>query len=576
MLESFLSTWALLRVASFGTSNLLVVVFFLLCFSYYKKIDEMTTIELNNGKQIKDSTYYLCFLVSAIFTWFYINGNIELICKELDSALFLVSMTAIITAGLLVIFYKTMLFLFLTIGKFSSIRNGNSIKSETSKKLPILAFFLCLISWTPYLLMNYPGVMTPDSISQYAQIIGAYSQSNHHPWIHTQVISLFYHIGLIFTDNANIAISFFTIFQMCFMALCIAYLIATLRKFAIKKWLIYSTIAFYTLIPYHGMYVVTIWKDIIFSGAVLIYVCALLRLCKDKKLVIRELIIFFFSGLAMCVFRTNGWYVFLLMLPIIIVTFRKQWKVMIPIQFLTVMIVLIIHGPVMTHFKVEQPDLIESLSIPSQQIARVFFAEKEITEEQMNFLKDIVDIDLVKPYYNPYNSGGFKRLVREGNQEYLRENFSEFVIVWLEMGIKHPEEYIVAYRDQTMGYWYPFTDTVIGTNEGIIENEFGLQSTNLIQSKVVVKAKEILFKLPNFVPLYGILWSAGGILWCVIVLMAIVAVYGKKRYLLIYLPNIGLFLSLMVATPLSNEFRYAYAMVFCFPLYFIAAFLKQD
>lgn len=572
LVESFLSTWAFLRIASMETSNFLLVVIFLLCVTFYKKVAELDDIRKDGPK----SKYYVSYLISVIFTVFYIIGNFDLICKDLRNGLFLVSMTTIVTTGLLILFYKTILFFLLISRNLSVIAEKDGYDGVLLKHLPVISFFVCLLGWLPYFLMNYPGVMTPDSISQYAQIIGAYSQSNHHPWIHTQLLKLFYKIGLLFTDNHNIAISFYTIFQMCFMALGIAYLIATLKKFRIKKWILFITIAFYSLLPYEGMYVVTIWKDIIFAGGVLIYACSLLCLLSSDKFRIKDSIIFFLSGIIMCLFRTNGWYVFVLMIPFIMVIFRRNWKVVAGIQIITIVIVLLISGPIMTHFKVEQPDLIESLSIPSQQIARVIYDGKEITKEQHDYLNSILDINKVKVYYNPYNSGGFKRLVREGNQQFLQDHFNEFLSMWVKMGIAHPKEYLIAYRDQTMGYWSPFTDTTIGMNEGIIENEFGLASTNFIQSKGVSKGKEILFKLQDFVPLYGILWSSGALLWCTIVFMGILFINGKRRYLLIYLPNIGLFLTLMVATPLSREFRYAYALAFCFPLYAIVAFFKRD
>ena len=73
--------------------------------------------------------------------------------------------------------------------------------------------------------------MTPDSINQYEQILGLVPYSNHHPLAHTLTIKFFYRIGLLFTNNKVIAISFYTFAQMCFLAFAAAYLIRTLKQF---------------------------------------------------------------------------------------------------------------------------------------------------------------------------------------------------------------------------------------------------------------------------------------------------------------------------------------------------------
>lgn len=49
---------------------------------------------------------------------------------------------------------------------------------------------------------------------------------------------------------------------------------------------------------------------------------------------------------------------------------------------------------------VKQPDTIEALSIPAQQIARVVVEEKELTDEQRVLLNNIVDVEKIPEVYS--------------------------------------------------------------------------------------------------------------------------------------------------------------------------------
>ena len=155
-----------------------------------------------------------------------------------------------------------------------------------------------MFGWLPYFLYEYPAIMTPDSINQLEQVLHMVPYSNHHPWAHTMVIKAFYSIGYSLTGSPNASLAFFTVFQMLFMAGCVAWLIAALQKLHINKILCCLIIAFYALLPYHGVFVVTIWKDVLFSGAFLLFSTALARIYffQDKV----SYVIYGLAGLMVC------------------------------------------------------------------------------------------------------------------------------------------------------------------------------------------------------------------------------------------------------------------------------------
>lgn len=579
IIKSIFVSWALMQAFRLSGKHILSLVLFL--FSYLllsvvkEKADGITIL-----KKEKRTAAFL----SGVFTFLYLCGDMEGLTSGLTNLAFQLCILTVCVIGFFILFYEILRFLFIIRkGNVLSCNNSNTFINKCSpKKVAIGSFLLCLLGWTPHLLISFPGNITIDSVHQYAQILGIYEQSNHHPWIHTQLIKLFYNIGLLFTDDPSYAISLYTIFQMVFMAVCVAYLMVFLHRKKLKDWVYWAVIICYAFIPYNGAFSVAMIKDVLFANFVMLYTLAtfnMLTLTRDKeKWLFRKsiptLILYVFSGIGMCLFRSNGYYAFLFMIPFTIYTFRKHLLKILILQSMILAMVLGFKGPVLEANNVVSPDLVEHLSIPGQQISRVLINERELTAKQDAFLNSIMDVSRIEEGYKPDVSDWFKKLVRMGNQEYLKENFSEFIKIYVEIGLKYPQDYLVAFRDQSRGYWFPMLELehIVG-NDGVAENEFGLAYKPVFKGPVAIKINEILFKLQNIVPFYGILWSIGTYFWVLLICMAMVFLYGEKRNLLLYMPAIGIFLTLVIATPVAYDFRYAYGYIFSMPLYLVISCL---
>ncbi|MEG1847634.1 MAG: DUF6020 family protein [Lachnospiraceae bacterium] len=568
VIQAFCSTWALLRVCNLTTTNIITVCLFGLLLYLFQQI------ELHH-----DNTQARCAIriLSALFTFFYVCGDAEHLYAGLDHIIFRVFILLVTTIGLYFLFYRVLMLLFSVTAQWTAKDRtaGDALHGNKKRLLLLSTFIVCILAWLPYLCKNYPGIMTIDSMNQFAQVIGVYADSNHHPWVHTQVIKLFYLIGSIFTDQISVALSFYTIAQMCFMAGCVTYLVATLVQYRVNKWVLAAVIGFYALIPYNAIYAITIWKDTMFAGSVLLCVVTLLRLLQEGRHRF-EWILYGLSGMMMCLFRTNGWYAFLIMTPFLIIVLHKQWKTVIPVQAGVILAVVLIKGPVMDACGVIQPDLVESLSIPIQQISKVIVEELPLTEEEDAFLNRILDTSKIKSLYNPYVSDGFKRLVRAGDPQYLQEHKGAFFETYIGIGLRYPKEYLLALRDQSIGYWFPTQEGLVAADEGVIVNEFGVTNMPIISGKLVIKLNEIALKLKDIVPGYGILWSMGSVFWIILIAMGMMYTRGDKKMLLLYIPCVAIFLTLVIATPVAKEFRYAYAYVYCLPLYLILPFLGKQ
>lgn len=566
--ESFFTAWAFMKAGRMEPGNLLVGVFFLLAFFLYRNISIRLSVKhFAYEKRVRRTAAVL----AVLFTLFYMMVDYPHYIETLTNRFFQgIVLTAVFT-GFCVCFYKLLLFLFSYSGDKEVLKRllyRQEGKREI-KRLPLYCFLGCVLCWLPYFLYQYPGIMTPDSINQFEQVLGLIGYSNHHPFVHTMLFSLLYHIGYAFTADMVAAVSFYTFFQMLFLAFSVLYFIKTLELFQIRQEIQIGITLFYALVPYHAVFSVTIWKDVPFAAVVLLFSCSTLRM--TRKIRLRELAMFVFAGIMICLMRSNGWYGFLLCVPFLLFAYRKQGKIMAPVIGSILLVAVIVKYPVMNFLHVTQPDLVESLSIPIQQIAAVLCNDRELTKEQRSLIDQVIDTTYIKELYNPTFADNMKELVRAGNPSYLESHKGEYLKLWASLGCAYPGDYLQAYIDQTYGYWYPDSFYPVAEGEGISATRLGVSHTPLIGGPVVIKIKEISLKLGGMLPVYGLLWSMGFAFHVLLFCIGNAFARDEKKKLICYLPSFALYLTVMIATPVATDFRYVYFMVFALPFYLMTA-----
>lgn len=613
LFQSFLTTWALMKAARMEPGNILTFVFFLLVFFFYRhvsrRLNRLNLFLLDQSQIASDvegdtivhakNTNRTSLILALIFTALYMLVDYPHYIELLTNTGFRLGIIAITYTGFTILFYYLLKFLFSYTCNISRLEEILLTKYQDasyhcpcrSQKLSAVlsavinfyrdhtalsSFLLCLLCWLPYYLYQYPGIMTPDSINQFEQVLGVIPYNNHHPFAHTMVFALLYKAAFALTGDMVVSVGFYTFAQMCLLSAGMAFFISTLRQQRIRPFVLLLLTAFYAMIPYHAVFSVTIWKDIPFAAAVLFFNCLLLRLILRGSLLLHERILLLFSGMMICLFRSNGWYAFLVVVPFLLFFFRKQKRQVYPCLLVTLLLCVLIKYPVMNHFQVTQPDLIESLCIPTQQIAAVLCNDRELTAEERGLIESVVDLTYIKELYNPTFADNMKELVRAGDQEYLASHKKEFFKLWVSLGLRYPGDYLDAYIQQTYGYWYPDSFYLVAEAEGVSATELGVSTRHLIGGPLVVKGKELAIKLGSIVPIYGTLWSMGVACWVLLFSMGTVLVRRETRKLLCYLPSVLLLFTVLIATPVATEFRYVYFMVYSMPFYLMAAMLPYS
>ena len=418
-----------------------------------------------------------------------------------------------------------------------------------------------------YFIRFYPAIMTPDSyyVIHYAN---NFVLNDCHPLGHIWFFGLFFHLGKFIFGNLNKAVALATLFQMLFMSLLFSNVVRFLYNKGIKKWICIIVFLIYALSPLHAYYSITLWRDILFGGSFIVIIISLFSLISDSEKINKKyFVIFIISVLVMMFFRNNGVYVFIFMIPFIIYFFKNKRIAYSIVSILLVTLYFVVKGPIFDYYHVVKPLPAESYSIPLQQMARVIASGKEINDEDKEYLTKLFDYDRVANEYKTYISDPIKSVA---NNEVLAGDKKAFFKTYISLFLKYPNIYFDAYFLQTLGYWYP--DVIYNCTGGETtsffpeENVFNYPLTPKIYNNV------INLTVSRSIPLSNLIWSVGLEFMILLVSTFILCYLKKYKYLVCYVPLYGLWVSIMVATPVFCELRYVYGLFTCMPLTLLIPF----
>lgn len=438
----------------------------------------------------------------------------------------------------------------------------------------ISAFLILMLWFSLWMLYRFPGCMSPDSEWQLVQARGIYPLSNHHPIVHTMIIRLCINVGFLISGNPSVALALYTLIQSAMLAACFSYLVVTMYRLRIRLIVIAAVFLSFIILPYHATLGVTMLKDVWFSGFVLLLCTTLWRLISSYELKgcfsRWDLAMLFVSSLGMCIFRTNGLYAFILFAPAAFCFFFRKSRLAALLPVLALVLALLIVGPFYDSLGIIPPDAIEALSIPTQHICRAIIEGAELTDAQAELLSHVMDISKVGDIYLGYLSDPVKILVREtGDLEWLAAHRGEYLKLWMELGLENPGAYLRAQIDLTSGYWFPRTD---GT---VIYPYFSRSDANtelcLLPAPLAAVLASVAANMPQL-PVIRYFFSNGAAFWLFFAMMGLCAAEKQYSRLLLYVPVLAVWFTLIIATPLDNEFRYAYSVFTTLPLLLVVPF----
>lgn len=435
------------------------------------------------------------------------------------------------------------------------------------------SFFICMavifLAWLPYLLRYFPGNATSDSVSQMLQALGITKLNNHHPIAHTGVIFIGMCIGRIL-ENYNIGIAVYSVIQMLLMSAIFSYAIYYMAKKKIP--LVFRVVAllFFACYPINALYSITMWKDVIFSGLVLLVVISIVEIITNQEEFFQRKsnkICFTVILILMLVFRSNGVYVAILTMPFLIIVAKKYYKQLLIMFFVVLAVYGIFKGPFFAIFDIKGAPTREALSIPLQQFARMLKVREDMSEEDKEAIYHFLPIENEQNLYIPTLSDPIKA---KFNEKYFKDHKLEFIGLWVKLVVKYPVEAIESFLCNSYGYWYPETKNWVVAREiyqGKIDGDKDVPITiyqkPFIKGEMVTKMDSLIEK--RNIPVVSMLFSIGFAFWIMIVVFVYFIYQKRYKILVSFIPIWVLWLT-CIASPVYCEYRYIYSLFICLPI----------
>lgn len=594
---AYIITFAIYNVGGFETSDIVLGIFFVSAIILLGAIGQnpqsITESSENNPKVNVVSN-----VLAAIFTLSYSIYMGSRLTGGLENKLFALFYILMTIAGLYIMFFlfiRRILVIFagprtsvtieipqVAVAQATKTMNNEEQSAVTEStpaglnlKLMFIYAGIVFLALLPLFLINFPGTMTVDSFNQLSQARGLTPLHDHHPWVHTLIIKLFYNIGYSLSNNVTVGIAAFILAQMLLVSLGLGFTAETLASLGSGRMGAVIVIAGFILFPYHAAFTITMWKDILFALGVLIITILLYKeLVAGIRPGVADSLLFVLSSLAVCLFRHNGFYAYILCA--LIFAFRaivnrrssdayvgKNARTAI-LTLVSILICLIINGPVKSGLNVQNGDFGHELAIPLQQIARVVQLNGDISDEELEELARVNSIEYIVNNYEPGGADNMIQWLVAGDSDYVKNNKGRFLKLYLSLGLKNPNAYIMAFIDQTKGYYTTMMPEQTAYY-GILPNGDNLDNYPIFGAGVRIKINEILSKLQDVLPVYAIFYSPGACLLILILMIGIEKVRGRRSMLLVFLPQLCLTLTVLIATPLVADLRYAYALMLSMP-----------
>lgn len=458
-----------------------------------------------------------------------------------------------------------------------------NLSNNSGDKIVFAASSLVIFTgWMLWIVMAYPGTVAGDGVTQLGQYYFK-AVSAHHPPFSTGIMGLLFKTGQTLTGNGRFGVFLYLFVQAVFGALILAYSISTMYKMGIGKVICYVTAIFFGATPVFGLFAQWYEKDLLYSLFTLLFLTKLVRICLNVGSTLpKDYILLVIEGL-LCVFlRNNGIYAVVpaLIAFVFVLKDKRMQVLLVGSSIGTVVLTLIVNGPVFNAMGIEQTNIREALSVPMQQSARYIVEYgNEVTEDEREVLEHFFnDYDNIPSTYEAFCADPVKNTVFVE-----KEDLPQYFATWLKMGLKHPDAYVDAFMCLNYGYLAPTEQNAEANGDmpnqehDVIMsqlNDMGIDGTQNAESVQILK--NLIFMNMVF-PIIRYLSMPGVYMWLMIAITAVFLKCKNRKGYVILIPNI-INLLVCLASPLCNGMRYELPVVLSMPLMMAVAviFLSEN
>ncbi len=430
-----------------------------------------------------------------------------------------------------------------------------------------LITILFILIWLPCVVTYAPGGLYADTFKSIAMVKGEEPLSNHHPILYTMSWKLLYIMGDCFGMSEYNVLLAYTTLQLIAMALVAGYLLYDLYNKGFSLWLIFLCGVYFALFNAIPLYIVSLWKDTPFSIVFFIFSVFIFDLLWDEEnelrfLTLKTTLLYSFLAFLVCFMRNNGIYVFSLFSIGILLYFKRKRKNRLFGHYLKVSAILlclfvIIRWPIYNYFQLNYDDKVESLGVPLQQVCYVVTNGGKVSEKDIEIINNIIPIGEMEAVYCPLIVDRIKG-APSFNRDYLCRNMWQFWGMFFRVVAHNPVKAFKGWALATEGFWDPTRQT----NDAYINNF--MWPGSWVEMKDSLSTMTGISLQSYYSP--RIYYSSALFAWFLFGALVVGSKNRSEGFFLSLLPAIGLWITLLIATPIAYSLRYAFSLVLLIPL----------
>lgn len=429
-------------------------------------------------------------------------------------------------------------------------------------KFYLICFGIMVLIDTVYLFfVDYPGNVSHDSLRQITQTYTG-NYDNLVPYWYTRLIGLILKPGYWLFRDPNRAVAFYSFLQILAMTGIFAFVLVTLYEHRVSRLTIAAVFAIYAFVPYNIAFATSMWKDVLFTGFIVLLLTAQFRILRPMGKGWVNFLLMVLGGIGVSIMRTNGWYVMAICFVLLLICGKEIRRKLALGMAIAAGVGFFLNVPMLKLQGIAGIDKIETMSLPIQQIARVVVQERPISQEDQELLNQVVELDKIPEIYQEWTSDPIKYMASLQNPEYFLDHPREFLSLWIRLGLQYPQDYFEGWVELTKGYWNGGYDYYIYA-EYVADNDYGIaMDSRMNPIKQLVKA---YFALSRESILFEPVLSIGLQVWIMLGCWWLCGMRKRKETVL-FIPLLVIIAGLWVGTPVFSEFRYAYPIAASLPL----------
>lgn len=426
--------------------------------------------------------------------------------------------------------------------------------------------------WLLYFLSFYPGIFAYDIENQWGQYFGEFGYSTYHPIIHTLLMGNVIEIGAKIGGDYNKGVVLYSLIQLIILSGGVSYVLYYMRRIIRSKMIYFIAALYFMLFPVWPFLGISTTKDVFFSIFFLISFVFLLDACFSgfSK---RNIILIILNLTLALLFRNNTIYglvlviIFLCVIILCNKAVRKKSLCFIGIFLVSIIMAKGIDKGLINLTSASEGSVAEMLSIPCQQIARVYSEDKETltSKEKKEIVQYIPKNNIVN--YRYQLSDPIKGFL---NTELIEKDWKSFFTLWGKLGLKYPKEYLEATLCNTLPLWYIWDESMVTVHGVYLESSV----KDVTDGKVVRDSK--LPRLKNYFeklfskgyilkfPIVNLLFVPASYIWIIIAMSFLLIKNKQYEYLLLPIFLLSYAVTLLAGPCILP--RYCMNFMLCVPL----------